>query len=295
MSTPTLSPVETGPPRTVSAAVFKDIVCGVDGSRGSYLAAHQAASLSGADGAIRFVAIHHTQGVGLNEVSTLSERRALEALEDAERMARGKELEASYSLIPGTRVSEALRAEAAGRDLLVIGSQGGSRAGGIMLGRTVTQMAHRCEQPLLISRRTVDHHGFPESVLLATDGSDGSWAAARVVAHLAAHRKVEVHVVYVPEDGGLDADRQVWEQLMLIAGAAGRPPGFQDSRGAVPERICQAARARQSSLLVIGRRGLSGVRALGSVSERVAHRASCSVLLVPPTFEAMAAKRARSA
>lgn len=30
----------------------------------------------------------------------------------------------------------------------------------------------------------------------------------------------------------------------------------------------------------LGNRGLHGVRALGSVSERVAHRASCSVLVV---------------
>ncbi|MGH3044966.1 MAG: universal stress protein [Gaiellaceae bacterium] len=42
--------------------------------------------------------------------------------------------------------------------------------------------------------------------------------------------------------------------------------------------------AKSADLLVVGSRGLHGVRALGSVSERVAHKAPCSVLVVrPPT------------
>jgi nucleotide-binding universal stress UspA family protein len=34
---------------------------------------------------------------------------------------------------------------------------------------------------------------------------------------------------------------------------------------------------------VLGSRGLRGVYALGSVSERAAHRAGCSVLVIRPT------------
>jgi nucleotide-binding universal stress UspA family protein len=149
-----------------------------------------------------------------------------------------------------------------------------------MLGRLVTQMAHRCERPLLIARRVVDHGKFPESVLFATDGSLDSWAAARAVARLAALRDTEVHLVQVPE-GGEYAARQAHEQQLLITGASGRPCGLHDKPGDVPERICQAARASQASLVVLGRQGLGGIKALGSVSERVAHRAPCSVLLVP--------------
>jgi nucleotide-binding universal stress UspA family protein len=39
-------------------------------------------------------------------------------------------------------------------------------------------------------------------------------------------------------------------------------------------------RSADHDLLVVGSRGLHGLRALGSVSERVAHRAKCSVLVV---------------
>jgi nucleotide-binding universal stress UspA family protein len=39
-------------------------------------------------------------------------------------------------------------------------------------------------------------------------------------------------------------------------------------------------RSRTVDLVVVGSRGLHGVRALGSVSERVAHEAHCTVLVV---------------
>ena len=38
--------------------------------------------------------------------------------------------------------------------------------------------------------------------------------------------------------------------------------------------------AIEADLLVVGSRGLHGMKALGSVSERVAHEAKCSVLIV---------------
>ena len=41
-----------------------------------------------------------------------------------------------------------------------------------------------------------------------------------------------------------------------------------------------AAASADVDLLVIGSRGLHGVKSLGSVSERVAHRAECSTLIV---------------
>jgi nucleotide-binding universal stress UspA family protein len=46
-----------------------------------------------------------------------------------------------------------------------------------------------------------------------------------------------------------------------------------------PVPVLTAASA-DADLLVVGSRGLRGVRALGSVSERVAHRAACSTLIV---------------
>jgi nucleotide-binding universal stress UspA family protein len=46
-----------------------------------------------------------------------------------------------------------------------------------------------------------------------------------------------------------------------------------------PVEVLLAA-ADNADLVVLGSRGLHGLPALGSVSERVAHRATCSVLVV---------------
>jgi nucleotide-binding universal stress UspA family protein len=43
------------------------------------------------------------------------------------------------------------------------------------------------------------------------------------------------------------------------------------------------AAARDADLVIVGSRGLRGLRALGSVSERLGHRAPCSVLVVKPS------------
>jgi nucleotide-binding universal stress UspA family protein len=151
-----------------------------------------------------------------------------------------------------------------------------------MLGSTATQVAHRAERPLLVARRTVDGSNFPQSILLATDGSPGSWAAARVATGLAKAQRSELRLVHVPDGTHAERYQEVLKQLTVIEKATGSSPVVVDNPGHVAERIGEAARAAQSSLIVIGRRGLSGVRALGSISERVVHRAPCSVLVVPP-------------
>ena len=46
--------------------------------------------------------------------------------------------------------------------------------------------------------------------------------------------------------------------------------------------IVETAAREDASLVVIGSRRVGGVRALGSVSERVVHEAPCSVLVVRP-------------
>jgi len=51
----------------------------------------------------------------------------------------------------------------------------------------------------------------------------------------------------------------------------------KDNLGTLPALVAAAAEA---DLVVVGSRGLHGLRALGSVSERVAHTASCSALVV---------------
>jgi nucleotide-binding universal stress UspA family protein len=260
---------------------FADIVCALDGSRGSNEAARQAIALCGHGTELRFVAISHEFGVGLGAQAELSERRARGALDDAVTRARDAGIKASTSLLRGSPVGDLLLAEATKHQLLVLGCHGGSRIGGIMLGDTATQIAHRAERPVLVARRIADGDDFPQSVLLASDGSPGSWAATRVAARLAQAKGCELRVAYVPVGTHPERYRQVLKQLTMIERLTGASPTVIDNPGRPAERIGEAARAAQSSLIVIGRRGVSGLAALGSVSERVVHRAPCSVLAVP--------------
>lgn len=260
------------------APPFDDVLCAVDGSRGSAEAVRQAAALCGS---LRLVAVSHEVRFGKHAQVDLSEHRAREALDDAVHAARRLGVRASTELLRGAPTSDLLLADAAKHDLLVVGCHGGSRAGGIMLGSTATQVAHRTERPALIARRTADGRDFPQTVLLATDGSPGSWAAARVATRISRSRGSELRLVHVPDGMHPERYREVLKQLTEIEKATGSTPAVVDNPGHVAERIGAAARAAQSSLIVIGRRGVGGVKALGSVSERVVHRAPCSVLAVP--------------
>jgi nucleotide-binding universal stress UspA family protein len=49
--------------------------------------------------------------------------------------------------------------------------------------------------------------------------------------------------------------------------------------GGIAEGATSARLLNRAVLVVIGARGVRGIRALGSVSERVAHAAPCSVLV----------------
>jgi nucleotide-binding universal stress UspA family protein len=48
------------------------------------------------------------------------------------------------------------------------------------------------------------------------------------------------------------------------------------------DAILDLAREQQASMIIMGSRRVGGLRALGSVSERVAHRARSSVLIIRP-------------
>src|SRR6476619_3863702 len=194
--------------------------------------------------------------------------RARDALRDASWLAQKAGVHASTDLRAGAPPSDLLLSAREGHDLLVLGCHGGSRAGGIIPASTATQIAHRTEGALLVARRTVDDGDFPRSLLLATDGSSGSWAATRTATRVAQACLSELRVVHVPDGTHPERYREVLRQIAMIEKLTGVIPLVIDTPGHPAERISEAARVGQSSLIVIGRRGLRGVKALGSVSER---------------------------
>lgn len=107
------------------------------------------------------------------------------------------------------------------------------------------------------------------------------WPAARTAAKITHARHAQLRVVYVPDGMHPEHYREVRKQVELAEQVTGASPELLAEPGPVPARIDEAARETRSSLIVIGKRGLRGIKALGSVSERVLHQAPSSVIVVP--------------
>jgi nucleotide-binding universal stress UspA family protein len=128
--------------------------------------------------------------------------------------------------------------------LVAVGSHGAGRAKGILIGSTATELVHKARCSVLVARPPLKQ--FPSSIVVGVDGSK--------------------------ESGVADAVAQD------IAGRFGAQLERHENLPKPVEGLVEAAMA--ADLLVVGSRGLHGIKALGSVSERVAHGARCSVLIV---------------
>ncbi|MDQ2744550.1 MAG: universal stress protein [Chloroflexota bacterium] len=150
-------------------------------------------------------------------------------------------------------------------------------------------------------------------LLLATDGSETSLEAARMVRDLlnpAALACITVLAVVSPIDtmpfyayGGYGGyfSQDVWDDLTTAAEKAAKdavqrttqelntttPVESVVRRGSPADEIVRYAKEHGAGLIVMGSRGWGEMHAvlLGSVSERVLHAAPCPVLVARPTPE----------
>jgi nucleotide-binding universal stress UspA family protein len=260
---------------------FGSILCGVDGSRPSFEAARQAALLAGDGAALTYVAVSWERGVGANAVANLSHKHAQECLQrvrhDARALGVTAEIAEEQAEDPARRLIEL----AAGHDLLVVGILAHSRAGGILSGNTATTALHRSPVPVLVARRPPDGVEFPSRILLATDGTPHSDVATDLTARLAARHAAHVGIV-AAHRRDTPARRAVAEEVAAIYAATGTEPVILDEPGSVHRVVAAAAVDLNASLVVTGSRRLSGVAAIRSASERIAHAAPCSVLVARP-------------
>lgn len=238
---------------------FGHIICGIDGSRSSNVAAEQAIALSGPSTALVFVCVREARGEAAREAG----------------------IDAAAEIIPGHDPRTLLLEEASRSDLLVVASHGGLRAGGIALGSTASAAVHRAAVPVLVARRPPDGIVFPESILVATDGSPDAERAVELTARIGHRHRATVYLLSVDPGPHGNPSRIAVDAVDLTA-ALGMEPTVLRTTGHADERILEAAASERVALVAVGSGGLSGARAVGSVSERVAHRAPCSVLVARP-------------
>ncbi len=137
---------------------------------------------------------------------------------------------------------------------------------------------------------------FPTRVLLATDGSDEAALAARTAADLAKATASELHVVHVgeylptffaetemePAQLEREARTLLDEQVNRIEAAGGTVTEAHLRMGRAPHEILAVAEQIAAGVVVVGSRGLGGLRRalMGSVSDSVVRHAHCPVLVV---------------
>jgi nucleotide-binding universal stress UspA family protein len=267
------------PRQAESRISFDNVVCAVDASPESRETACQAAALAAADARLWAVSVWDPglamyAGIHATEVAIDLRDEAATALEDARNALPGLE----PILIEGGQVAGLLATIAnLEADLVSVGAHGISRPAGIVFGSVATAMAHHAPCSVLVGRRTAAE-SFPDLILHASDGSPESVEAARVAGQIAARHEAEVVTLHVGDDPKRGS--AAVEEASKLIRESGREPVGEVEPGSPHRRIIEVATEREASLIVIGSRGLTGLQALGSVSERVSHRASCSVLIV---------------
>jgi len=139
-------------------------------------------------------------------------------------------------------------------------------------------------------------------VLLATDGSETSAAAARALAERPWPEGSEFKVVSVEEPWALKSSRvkhdeqaqEAVRSVQQVLASAGLNATGAVLSGNAKEVILEEARKWEADLIVVGSHGRRGFRRLllGSVSEAVAMSAHCSVVVV--RAPARASRKARA-
>lgn len=246
---------------------FALIVCGVDGSEPALEAVRQAGALAGPNATVELVAISDEQATAERSL-----RRA--AAELAHSPAR-----VVTRAVDGHRVSKRLLEEAQDADLLVIGRNGHSRVGGVLLGSTATAVLHRAHLPILVAARPPAGRSFPGRIMVAAGGPSHPEDGVRLAA-LIAHRSGSDVDVLRADWAHRAKGRELSEAIVYLREVTGTEP-VELIVGGAPHRIIpEYAERENASLVITGSRGLTGVRSVASVSERVAHACSCSVLVM---------------
>lgn len=251
--------------------IFDRILCGVDDSAAGATAARLAARVSLPESSLELVSVEDPKAVA--QAGMYATQAAVDIAEAARAaLDRGTKEAAAHPPAatrqlkgpPAKRLEQEL--ERIDATLVVVGSHDQRRSVGIVLGTVATHMLHEAPCSVLIAREPRDAFHWPRSIVVGIDGSQQSADAASVARQLAERFEAKLRCVVAPAgEADLDAAREIAQDLEELEG---KP---------VDELTVLSEWA---DLVVVGSRGLKGLKSLGSVSERVAHRAHSPVLVV---------------
>ena len=263
------------------------VICAVDGSPRDADATREALGVAGAAKQLSFVAVEDALEAG-GAIASLGEHRARRALEQAQAHAAAHGTPATTELVGPGDVAATLIGRAGHTGLLVAGGHRSSPVAAAVAGSVERTLLHRAEGPLLLAHPRDGAGDARPRILVAVDEGPAAERVVALAGAIAAASEGYVNLLHVAgrEYGSAMRHRLAELSIELIA-RTGREPVVDVLQGAhVAAGIADFARRSGSSLLVVGRRGLTGLHGLGSVSGRVVNAAPCSVLVVPADFAA---------
>ncbi|UCH90470.1 MAG: universal stress protein, partial [Nitrospirota bacterium] len=212
--------------------------------------------------------------------------------------------------VPGQEILSVIRKEKI--DIAVLGSRGLSRISGLLLGSVSEWVLKDASCSVLIGRPTARKAKSSSNlnILLPTDGSRDSWKAVDVLKSIEFSVDTTLTLIHVIKKkiyetgqvlGSVGKSRTEFARLAKDLcgdrGSAGVDL-LKDTRDALSstglkirerlafgheaQEILKAAKLQKADLVIVGSKGLTGLRRLlmGSVAHTVSQHAPCSVLVV---------------
>jgi nucleotide-binding universal stress UspA family protein len=255
--------------QAIGAQIFQRVLVGVDDTAAGREAAAQAGRLVAPEGTLELV-------TAVNVIDARLQGWPQERIDSTLELEGGPALYAAAALV-GPRATtrlvngpprqvlldESKRYQAT---LIAVGSHGHSRLSELLIGGVCGPVLHEAPCSVLIARPATSAALFPMNVLVGIDGSPSSLEALAVGEYLSRGFGVPLRIL-LARHGDVD-----------IVHAELKAPTVEIVDDAPVDALVDAAAG--SDLLIVGNRGLQGLRTLGSVSERVAHKALSSVLVV---------------
>jgi nucleotide-binding universal stress UspA family protein len=256
--------------------MFRKILAGTDGSDSATIALSHAADLAERLGAELTVVTAHQQAEGAGMDMQKGIAGAL--LRDVEK-THGDRIALTTRAAAGSAAEVLVEmAEAEGFDLVVVGNRGLSKGAAIQPSSVPGKVSRKAPMAVLV----VDSMGRKPPgyarILVGTDGSATAAKAVESAAELAEGLGAELSFA-----AAVSSDKEGQRVLESLQAAW---PGASTHvlAGDPSEALCELTESEGYDLLVLGNKGMTGLRrALGSVPARVLRRAPTNVLIVHTT------------